>query len=218
LDQNNGYWVDLDIQQTGNRLTGNGGFTSKQSTGGTSSVFGTVEPAFHAGEGELEGKVDGNAISIIAHWKGEGSIGEYTGTVSPQGWLEGDTKDRMHPESKAHWTSVDNKAKCMDVTAPAAPATDTRPVRKLGKRLPGTSQTSTLPQHEYATATTPATIYVEPGGEAFKDANGKDIGMSVGSKALVLEKRTNPIWYRLQTPPLTPRPGWVWGDDVTLGP
>ena len=67
---------------------------------------------------------------------------------------------------------------------------------------------------EYATAITPATIYVEPGGAAFKDANGDDIGMSVGSKALVLEKRTNPVWYKLQTKPA----GWVWGEDVTLGP
>src|SRR5262249_52699944 len=81
LDQNNRYWVDLDIHQNGNVLMGNGRFTSKQSTGGA-PVVGTVEPAFHAGEGVLEGKVDGNAISIIAHWKGEGSRGDSTGTVS----------------------------------------------------------------------------------------------------------------------------------------
>ena len=98
-----------------------------------------------------------------------------------------------------------------------------KPVKKLGKRLPGTSTTSTLPQKpgtaggggaEYATAITPATIYVEPGGAAFKDANGDDIGIPVGSKFLVLEKRTNPVWYKLQTKPV----GWVWGEDVTLGP
>ena len=67
---------------------------------------------------------------------------------------------------------------------------------------------------EYATAITPATIYAAPGGGAFKDANGNDVGIPVGSKFLVLEKRANPVWYKLQTKPL----GWVWGEDVTLGP
>ncbi len=67
---------------------------------------------------------------------------------------------------------------------------------------------------EYATAITPATIYAAPGGAAFKDANGNDVGIPVGSKFLVLEKRANPVWYKLQTKPV----GWVWGEDVTLGP
>jgi hypothetical protein len=67
---------------------------------------------------------------------------------------------------------------------------------------------------EYATAITPATLYVEPGGAALKEANGDDAAMPAGSKALVLEKRTNPVWYMLQTKPV----GWSWGEDVTLGP
>ena len=67
---------------------------------------------------------------------------------------------------------------------------------------------------EYATAITPTTIYAAPGGAAFKDANGNDVGIPVGSKFLVLEKRANPVWYKLQTKPV----GWVWGEDVTLGP
>jgi hypothetical protein len=72
---------------------------------------------------------------------------------------------------------------------------------------------------EYATAIAPATIYKEPGGAAFQDANGDDIGMPVGSKAPVLKKQTEPVtWYLLDTPPLTPAPGWVYGDDVKIGP
>jgi hypothetical protein len=67
---------------------------------------------------------------------------------------------------------------------------------------------------EYATAITPATVYVEPGGDPVKDANGDDLAMPVGSKALVLKKQDNPVWYKVQTTPV----GWVWGDDVTLGP
>jgi hypothetical protein len=67
---------------------------------------------------------------------------------------------------------------------------------------------------EFATAINPATIYEEPGGAALKDANGDDAAMTVGSKALVLAKKTDPVWYKLQTNPV----GWVWGEDVTIGP
>jgi hypothetical protein len=67
---------------------------------------------------------------------------------------------------------------------------------------------------EHATAITPATIYKEPGGAAFKDANGDDVGIPAGSKWLVLAKKTDPVWYKLQTNPV----GWVWGEDVTIGP
>jgi hypothetical protein len=67
---------------------------------------------------------------------------------------------------------------------------------------------------EYATAITPATIYKEPGGAALKDVNGKDVGIPAGSKFLVLAKKTDPAWYKLKTNPV----GWVWGEDVTIGP
>jgi hypothetical protein len=67
---------------------------------------------------------------------------------------------------------------------------------------------------EFATAINAATIYEEPGGAALKDANGGDAAMTVGSKALVLAKKTDPVWYKLQTNPV----GWVWGEDVTIGP
>jgi hypothetical protein len=70
---------------------------------------------------------------------------------------------------------------------------------------------------EYATAKAPATVYEEPGGPACKDDNGDDIGIPQDSKWLVLEKRKDPVWYLLQTPPLTKVPCWVWGDDVTIG-
>jgi hypothetical protein len=117
LDQNNGYWIDMTLEQVGSQLKGDGQYVTKEKSGGG----GFPEVSF-GGKGELEGNVDGNSISIIAHWK-EGGIGEYTGTVSPQGWLEGDTKDRMHPEYGTwHWTSVDKKATCLDVaTTPAPP-------------------------------------------------------------------------------------------------
>jgi hypothetical protein len=67
---------------------------------------------------------------------------------------------------------------------------------------------------EFATAIAPATIYEEPGGAAIKDANGDDIGIPAGSKFLVLAKKTDPVWYKLKTNPV----GWVWGEDVTIGP
>ena len=300
LDQNNGYWVTLDIDQTGNQLTGGVKFVTKKGIG-YKGLFYSIPPAFLVGEGQIEGNVNGNAITIIAHWKGGGTVGEYTGSISPQGWLEGDTRDRMHPESTARWSSLDRNADCMDVAAPAPPqpqAPPNKPVKFLGKikrtvtdlgngeteytyptvktssgtevaldwcrvwandcgkgaadvfcrqaghqgaarfvRFDGMKKTWVIDDKkecdgpcasfksivctkvaasgaEYATAITSATIYVEPGGAAFKDANGDDAAMNVGDKARVLEKRTNPVWYRLQTKPV----GWVWGDDVTLGP
>jgi len=106
--------------------------------------------------------------------------------------------------------------------APASPLDQAGVLKKPGKggeileqTVPPASPAGPIPAGaEYATAISPATIYVEPGGAAFKDANGDDIGMPVGSKALVLQKQTNPVWYKLQTKPV----GWVWGEDVTLGP
>jgi hypothetical protein len=63
-------------------------------------------------------------------------------------------------------------------------------------------------------AVNPTTIYQEPSGAAFTDAQGNDIGISVGTKALVLEKRSDSVWYKVLTNPV----GWVWGDDVKLAP
>ena len=222
LNQNNGFWVTLDIEQTGSEITGNVKFVTKKGFA-YEGLFYSIPPTFLVDTGSVEGWVHGNNIEIVAHWKG-GAVGEYTGTISPQGWLEGDTRDRMHSASSAHWTSVDKSANCMDVAAPPppkppkAPPPKANPLDKAGvleKPGPGIGEIlkETKPAGaEYATAITPATIYVEPGGAAFKDANGNVIGMPVGSKALVLEKRTNPVWYRLQTKPV----GWVWGKDVAL--
>jgi hypothetical protein len=261
--------------------------------------------------GEIEGSISGDDVSFTVHWD-NGALGEYTGQISPGGFLDGRTQDKLNPESKAGWSQVpwgggklEPAAECPSVVAappPPPPAAPNKPVKALGKvkkvvdlgngeiqynyPVVKTSSGTTLPLDwcrvwandcgkaaadvfcrqeghqgaarfarydgatktwviddkkecdgpcasfksivctkvaaantggggaEYATAITPATLYVEPGGAAIKDANGDDAAMPVGSKALVLEKRTDPVWYKLQTKPV----GWVWGEDMTLGP
>jgi hypothetical protein len=69
------------------------------------------ESSGHIGRiyGDLEGTVTGSNVRFTIHWgrdfiKGIGAArGVYTGTVGPQGRLEGDSYDAAHPQSRASW-------------------------------------------------------------------------------------------------------------------
>jgi hypothetical protein len=122
--------------------------------GSATSYYRDSEGVYVPTPGQVEGSISGDDVSFTIHWN-TGPVGEYTGHISREGLLDGEARDRLNPESTARWSqrpygdypTIEPAAKCLDVaTAPAAPAPDTRPVRKLGKRLPGTSTTSTLPQ------------------------------------------------------------------------
>jgi hypothetical protein len=108
FDQSNGYWVDLNLRQTDSQLTGSGSYASKETSWGV--TFGDPR-------GRVEGNVSGNAVSIVVHWS-LGGIGEYSGTISPQGWLSGEVKDRMHPQNNARWAGVDKTANCIRRVSP----------------------------------------------------------------------------------------------------
>jgi hypothetical protein len=190
-------------------------------------------------EGKMEGSIRDDDVSFTVHWN-NGSLGEYTGQISAAGFLDGKTVDKLNPGSSAGWSQIpwggdklEPAAECADAAAAPSPAPVSPPVSEIDKLgginkgqnvgdiLKDTKQSPAPAQPpaggggaEYATAITSTTIYVEPGGETLKDANGDDIGIAAGSKWVVLAKKTDPVWYKLQTNPV----GWVWGEDVTLGP
>jgi hypothetical protein len=210
LQQDNGYSIEIVIaNQVGNEYSG---------TAAVANVDGGRFKPFSA-------TLQGNHLSMTITAAG----GVYTGTIFDDGRIFGTTTNPNNGDT-AGWHG-DRPATCVVVkitppptpvpSSPVSPLEQSGVLQKPGEKAGAILKQTTPAQPpaagggaEYATAITPATIYVEPGGMAFKDANGDDIGMPVGSKALVLEKRTNPIWYKLQTKPV----GWVWGKDVTLGP
>jgi hypothetical protein len=216
IQQRNGIAVNLDLTQTGTDVQGTGFFVAGECHSGF--PFGTK---FCGGtQGSVTGTIDGNGnIQLNADWGGV-----YRGGVGSDAFIGGTTFAVNDPGNQVGWRG-DRAATCQFAGEPSAttpPSHAESPLEEGGVlKSPGTDI--------FKKTTTPSVPppppppqggggAVEPGGKAFKDANGDDIGIPKDSKWLVLEKRMNPVWYKLQTPPLTPVPGWVWGDDVTIGP
>jgi hypothetical protein len=211
LNQTNGYQVQVYItERTGTQFRGSAGYFYPDSEGVATGV-----------KGPLEGSIIGNTFSFTVHWE-TGTLGDYTGTISPQGWVAGETKDRMHPENTARWTSDPDStlnrppARCLDVAAPPAPAAPPpKEVKKLGKRLPGTSTTSDLPQSLFATAKDEVNIYEGPGGQFnVLQCQGGPCTMKQDDKAKVLDHHQDG-WYRLQLN-VAGGSGWVAEDHLTV--
>ena len=120
LDQTNGYAVKLTVQQVGDQISGGAFYNFPWGDGSVGYEQGTIE-----------GFVSGNKLSFNIHWKRIGSIGEYTGSISPQGWLDGRTRDRLHAENTANWSSNYRPARCKQAAAPA-PATPANPLDRFG--------------------------------------------------------------------------------------
>src|SRR6266480_3745578 len=106
LDQNpggEGYFVTLDITQTGKLLSGAGQYYNKRVEG--------EEVKFGDSSKNIEGDISGDTFRITVHWN-FGPVGIYTGNISPQGYVEGDTYDTSNPDAKSHWTTL-KQATCL---------------------------------------------------------------------------------------------------------
>ena len=93
MKQDNGFWVTVDIRQDQDHLTA--------SAVSSRNVHST----------EATGFVNGPHFELTIKWVG-GAIGKYTAdlthgpfTQPPIGFLQGETKDLLHPESHTTWHS-----------------------------------------------------------------------------------------------------------------
>jgi hypothetical protein len=166
-------------------------------------------------EGKMEGSVSGDDVSFTVHWN-NGALAEYTGQISEAGFVDGKTVDKLNPGSTAGWSQVpwgggklEPAAACMDVAAPAAPPPDTRPVRKLGKRLPGTSTTSTLPQPAMATVIADVDVYKLPGGQP-KDKIGILYSNNKTTKVSLVAPCDENNWCHVKGAPVPTGEGFVY--------
>jgi hypothetical protein len=78
----------------------------------------------------LEGRLIGNNIELTVYWT-TGAVGEYRGTISPAGWIVGDTHDAMNPNNRAQWRG-EQPARCI---VAATPATEPEPPRTYIEHL-----------------------------------------------------------------------------------
>jgi hypothetical protein len=161
--------------------------------------------------GTVSGSMNGDQFSFVAEWGV--ARGKYEGKVGPNGELQGSTSDLNHPQVTAKWHEMFGKrAGCMDVAA--SPASPPKAVKKLGKRLPGTSTTSTLPQSLFATAKDEVDIHEGPGGQFnVLQCQGAPCTMKEGGKAKALDHQEG--WYKLKGV-ADGADGWVAEDHLTV--
>src|SRR5262245_20854669 len=139
IQQGNGIWVYVDLTQTGTDVRGTGTWWETPTKRG--SITGTID-------------ANGN-ILLNADWGGV-----YRGGVGSDEIPGGSTFAVNDPGNQVGWRG-DRAATCQVVAEPSATTPPShaeepnKPVRKLGKRLPGTSTTSTLP-HPASPAQPPA--------------------------------------------------------------
>lgn len=169
-----GLTINLDIQQNGTTVTGNAAYRD------------IVNHRTYEGAGSLDGTVVGNRFAIQVYWgrssisggtvlgpshntSSNGIVGVYTGTIGPQGRIEGDTYDRQKPSVRATWYS-NTTMKCKPqaqpiqppvIAQPPAPAPP-KPVKTTGRhRVPPPSETK-LPDPPYIFAA-PNVVILTPG-------------------------------------------------------
>ena len=101
--QSNGYVAKFNLQQTATGIQGEARTLTHE--------------GFHSAEqtGSVDGALHGDSFKVTVYWH-TGAIGVYTGTIGPQGRIEGTTYDAALPGSMASWRS-DRTAKCADVTS-----------------------------------------------------------------------------------------------------
>jgi hypothetical protein len=102
LQQTNGWTSEFNLRHNGNEIQGDG-----WATGTEGSRLRTMG---------IEGTVDGTDLTLVVHWFGD-AVGEYVGTISPQGWIVGETYDKLHPESRARWAG-NRQAQCIEPRPP----------------------------------------------------------------------------------------------------
>jgi len=208
FQQSNGYRLYLTFQQHSNVLGGHANATRPR-----------VNENPITGRGTINGNIAGNTFEFTVEWS-PNNAGVYTGSISEDGTLKGNTRDKFHPEQKATWFSMESKtAKCIQTTAPAAPpdsaAPAPKPVKRLGKRLPGTSTTSDIPQSQVAKAKDDVDIYKGPGGEFGAYQCGPiNCFMNKDETAKVLWSKNG--WYQVQTNKVPGGSGWIAADHLTV--
>ena len=109
LQQDNDYVVEMNIQQDGNRLSGEAAF--HRTTDGT--------PA----PDNFTGKLDEDYFTFTVRWNFPGHpVGVYKGNIDSQGRMQGRTYDKAHPgdEGSAAFWRGNRTATCLD--QPEAPA------------------------------------------------------------------------------------------------
>jgi hypothetical protein len=96
IHQSNGFVVELITTQRGNELKG----TAKTGHVPKSGPLTGSDPVFQGGN--FDGKVRNNEFQVTVYWSAN-SIGVYSGKINERGRIEGNTHDRLHPESTATW-------------------------------------------------------------------------------------------------------------------
>ncbi len=101
LIQSNGYVVNISMQQTGTQLSGGGHYMIPGPQGGTTGlVSGSL----------IDGHISGSFFRFRMNWRNN-STGVYTGSVTPDGQLRGDTYDSRYTKSQATFYS-EGRASC----------------------------------------------------------------------------------------------------------
>lgn len=208
--QTNGLTVEFELQQTGDAISGTGKYCFDCSRTGGEFAGGN--------QGPVTGTVNGNSILLNTSW---GS--DYAGGVGSDAFIGGTTSSAGQ-KTAVGWRG-NRAATCQpEPSATTPPSHPEKPVKKLGKRLPGTSRTSTLPekpvkklgkQYGVAKANDNVDIYKGPGGQFGAYQCGQlNCFMSKDETAKVLDFQDD--WYKVETNKVPNGSGWVAGDHLTV--
>ena len=148
---------------------------------------------------------------------------EYQGGVGSDAFIGGTTSSAGQ-KTVVTWRG-DRAATCQPEPSTTTPPSHAeKPVKLLGKRLPGTSTTSTLPQkpvktlgkqYGVAKANDDVDIYRGPGGQFGAYQCGQlNCFMSKDETARVLDFQDD--WYKVKTNKVPDGSGWVAGDHLTV--
>jgi hypothetical protein len=103
IQQSDGYTVQINLQQTGKKLTGKASYFYDIRRSGD-RTFGAKYPSAN---GSASGNIGGADFYCEIKWE-TGPVGVYTATVSPGGRIHGTLYDKSNPNrSKATWFSTD---------------------------------------------------------------------------------------------------------------
>jgi len=169
--------------------------------------------------GPVTGSINGNGnIQLTTSWGGE-----YKGGVGSDAFIGGTTSSAGQ-KTVVTWrgnraaTCQPKPVKKLGKQLPGTSTTSDipeKPVKKLGKRLPGTSKTSDTPQHQVAKANDDVDIYKGPGGEFGAYRCGPiNCFMNKDETANVLWSKNG--WYQVQTNKVPGGSGWVAEDHLTV--
>jgi hypothetical protein len=107
--QTNGYSPRFTLRQTETGIQGDAFYAVTAEPSGPPGFQTGNEPL--TAKASVDGALNGDSFKVTAYWD-DGTTGIYTGTIGPQGRIEGSTYDAQHPQSMANWHS-DRTAKCL---------------------------------------------------------------------------------------------------------